>query len=165
MAQQKPEAVALLGGEDQAARDGEIERIRVRWKLADHRGEGAALERLGHGPKRIVGVADAQMGEVGEAEAELGKAGNGRVAAFPSGEIVLDQKDMLALGAGGEGAGKAGGGREVASRGRDDLMHGGARDATAQSFVQGLDIEGHRRAWGFLTVTRTASLQRRYGAP
>ena len=165
MAQQKPKAVALLSGEDQAARDGEIERIRVRRKLADDGGEGAALERLGHGPKRIVGVADAQMGEVGEAEAELGKAGNLRVAAFPSGEIVLDQKDMLALGAGGEGAGKAGGGREVAGRGRDDLMHGGARDATAQSFVQGLNIEGHGRAWGFLAIPRTASLQRRYGAP
>ena len=142
-----------------------IERIGVGRKLADHSGEGAALECFGDRPQRIVDMADAQMREVGEAEAELSQARHVRIAAFPGCEIVLDEEDVLPARARRDGAGKAGGCRQVAGRGCDDLMHGGAGDATAQGLVQGLDIEGDRRPRGFLAIARTASLQRRYGAP
>ena len=71
MAQQQAEAVALLGCENQTARHSEIEGVRVRRKLTDDGGEGAALECFSHRPERVVGVTDAQVREVSEAEAEL----------------------------------------------------------------------------------------------
>src|SRR5262245_10971306 len=90
MTQQEAEAVDLLRGENQTARDGEIECVRVCRKFANDGGECWALECLGHRPECVVSVADAQMREVLEAEAEFGEARHIRVAAFPGGEIVLD---------------------------------------------------------------------------
>jgi hypothetical protein len=150
----------LLSGENEAARRGQIERAGVYRKLADHGSEGAALERLGERPKRVVDVTDAQMDEMRRPDTQLGKARGVGCAAFPSCEIVLDIEDVTArfAGARGQAQGKARGGAEVARSGRHDLMHCLAVEAAAERGIDCSLPKGNGCTRGLPGIAGAASL-------